>query len=72
MVKSHLSDRALNLCLLEGQQEGRAGMQSLLQVEQAQALGAKARVKEGVQEGVEAAVDVGQTGGVGVSQEEET
>ena len=72
MVKSHLSDQALKLCLLEGQQDGRTGMQSLLQVEQAQALGAKARVKEGVQEGVEAAVDVGQTGGVGLSQQEET
>lgn len=46
-------------------------MHGLLQVEQAQALGAKAQVEEGIEERIKAAVDVGQAGGVRVSQQHE-
>lgn len=46
-------------------------MHCFLQVEQAQTLGTKAQVKESIQKRVEAAVDVGQAGSVGVSQEQE-
>lgn len=46
-------------------------MHQLLQVQQAQTLGPEAQVKEGIEEGVQAAVDVGQAGGVRVSQQQE-
>lgn len=44
-------------------------MQGFLQVQQAETLGAEAQVKKGVQERVEAAVDVGQAGGVRMGQQ---
>lgn len=68
---SHLRGQRLCLCLLRGQGAGRACMQGLLQVEQAKTLGSEAQVKEGVKKRVEAAVNVGQAGGVGVSQQQE-
>lgn len=46
-------------------------MQGLLQVEKAQTLGSEAQVEEGVQERIEAAVDIRQAGGVRVSQQQE-
>ncbi|TNN43745.1 hypothetical protein EYF80_046054 [Liparis tanakae] len=68
---SHLGGQRLRLCLLRGQGAGGTRVQGLLQVEQAQALRSEAQVEEGVEEGVQAAVDVGQAGGVGVSQQQE-
>ncbi|TNN63961.1 hypothetical protein EYF80_025803 [Liparis tanakae] len=68
---SHLGGRRLSLCLLRGQGAGGNRMQGLLQVEQAQALSSEAQVEEGIEKGVQAAVDVGQAGDVGVSQQQE-
>ncbi len=46
-------------------------MKGFLQVEEAEALGAEAEVEEGVEEWVEAAVDVSQAGCIGMSQKKE-
>lgn len=45
-------------------------MKGFLQVQQAETLGTEAQIKKGVEERVEAAVDVGQAGGVRMGQED--